>query len=193
MSSEDILLQKKKIFLLVSLYSDRNETVHTGVEAMEGQELYDHLNKLWKMIRENKIMFTHEDMEEIVSEVINEMLEEIFDWEENGEVVYQGSNPRIVVERFSATAMERDDEEKVEDPGQKDRSQNSDMARQEQITLDQGEGHVTVIDASENGTAEIMAVVVEGQPVVENESLQADDSTVEVSRDVAEVITGEGQ
>ena len=121
---------------------------------MEGQELYDHLNELREMIEKNKIMFEHEDMEEIVSEVIDETLEEYFDWEENGEVVYRGSNPRIVVGRVSATAMEGDDEEKVEDPGQQDRSQNSGMAGQEQITLDQEEGHVTVIDASENGTAE---------------------------------------
>ena len=140
---------------------------------MEGQDLYDHLNKLREMIEKNKIMFEHEDMEEIISEVIDETLEAYFDWEENGDVVYRGSNPRIVVERVSATAMEGDDEEKVEDPGQEVRSQNSDMVGQEQITLDQEEEYVAVIDASENGTAEIMAAVAEGQSVVE--SLQAGD------------------
>jgi|SRR5947207_2190961 len=160
---------------------------------MEGKQLYDHLNELREMIGENKIMFKEEDMGEIVSEVIDEMLEEYFDWEENGEIVYRGSNPRIVVGRVAATAMEGDDEEKVEDSGQQDRSQESGMAGQEQITLDQGEGYVTVIEASENGTAEIMTAVAEGQPVVENESLEAGDSTVEVSGDVAEVTTGEGQ
>lgn len=137
-------------------------------------------------------MFKHEDTEEIVSEVIDEILEEYFDWEENEEVVDRGSNPRIVVGRVSAAAMEGDDEEQIEDQGLQDKSQNSGMAGQEQITLDQEEEYVTIIDASENETAEIMAAVAEGQSAVENEYLQAGDSIEEVSGDVAEIITGRG-
>lgn len=68
--------------------------------------------------------------------------------------------------------MEGDDEEQIEDPGPQDKSQNNGMAGQEQITLDQKKRYVTIIDASENETADIMAAVVEGQSVVENESLK---------------------
>ena len=122
MSPEDIMWEKKKIFGLVSLYSERNNVVHSGVRDMEAQDLYDHLKKLQEMINENKVMFEEEDMKVIIEEVIEETLNEHFSWEENGDVVYQGNNPRIIVDRVATTAANENDEEKVEGLEQQDQS-----------------------------------------------------------------------
>ena len=69
--------------------------------------------------------------------------------------------------------MKGDDEENVEDPGRQDRSQNSGMMGQEQITLDHKKGDVTLIDESKNDTAEIMTTMTDGQSMIENICKQA--------------------
>ena len=76
---------------------------------MNAQELYNHLNKLQTMFEENKIMFDDENIGEIVSEVIDETLNENFEWKENGEVIYRGSNPEIIVDRVAITTVVNDE------------------------------------------------------------------------------------
>jgi hypothetical protein len=124
MSKEVIAREKEMVWGLATLYSTRNAIVHTGIEKMEGQELYTHLRELENLIEEETAQFDQEELGNILVEAIENLVDEFFEKNERtGEIVARGSNTRVVVGAIPVTG-EKEQEDGLDDGAEAGTSQN---------------------------------------------------------------------